>query len=172
MSNRFNLAQMSPTISFLTYALWLLPVSFGVIGLWMHSLITIAIAVILFGLYGVVWFWCRPSHFILNSNYFAIEFPAWRETIPLDDIYSVHITDRIHFEQEFGWSIRIGVGGLWGVFGWLLTQRQGLIEIYVSRFDRSIVISRRTGKPLVVSPSSPSLFVQSLDNKIAEKKSA
>jgi hypothetical protein len=30
--------------------------------------------------------------------------------------------------------LRIGVGGLWGVFGWLWTRR-GLVEVYVSRTD-------------------------------------
>ncbi|MGF1490309.1 MAG: PH domain-containing protein [Prochloraceae cyanobacterium] len=55
---------------------------------------------------------------------------------------------------------------MWGIFGWLLTQRRGFIEIYVSQLDRAIVIYRRNGKILLVSPSSPSLFVESLRNRL------
>jgi hypothetical protein len=32
--------------------------------------------------------------------------------------------------SEVGWSMRVGAGGLWGGFGWLWTERRGIVQMY------------------------------------------
>ena len=171
MSSRFSLAPMSPLIKGVTIALWLLPLFFGVNALWTRSLEIGIIFVFLIALYVAVWLFCRPSQFVIDPDNLEIQFPLWRRKVPIKDISTVHIDDRTDFEREFGWAVRIGVGGLWGGFGWLWTQRQGLIEFYISRLDRFIVINRLTEKTLVITPSNSSLFLNTLREILSNSES-
>jgi hypothetical protein len=54
--------------------------------------------------------------------------------------------------------MRIGAGGLWGGFGWLYT-RKGLLDLYVSRTDRFVLVRLRTGRPLLITPDADERFV-------------
>ena len=65
------------------------------------------------------------------------------------------------FRREFGWGVRIGAGGLWGGFGWLYTSK-GLVGLYVSRTDRVVLVRRRAGRPLLVTPEDDERFVAAL----------
>lgn len=171
MSSRFRLAPMSPLFTGLTVALWLLPLFFGLFALWNRSVGAGITFIFLLSLYGVVWLFFRPSQFVISANNLEIQFPLWRRKIPINDILSVHIDDRRDFEREFGWAMRVGVGGLWGGFGWLWTQHQGWIEFYISRSDRLIIINRLTGKTLVITPSNSSLFVDNLREMLSNSGS-
>ena len=64
--------------------------------------------------------------------------------------------------QELGKTMRIGVGGLWGGFGWLWTRR-GLVNFYVSRSDGLVLIERRTARPILITPEKPEMMLQALD---------
>jgi hypothetical protein len=57
--------------------------------------------------------------------------------------------------------MRVGVGGLWGGFGWLYTSK-GLLGLYVSRTDRLVLVRLRTGRPLLVTPEGDERFVAAL----------
>jgi hypothetical protein len=57
--------------------------------------------------------------------------------------------------------MRIGAGGLWGGFGWLYTRR-GLVDLYVSRTDRFVLVRRRAGRPLLLTPERDASFVDAL----------
>jgi hypothetical protein len=57
--------------------------------------------------------------------------------------------------------MRIGAGGLWGGFGWLYT-RKGLLDLYVSRTDRFVLVRRRIGRPLLLTPERDEAFVDAL----------
>jgi hypothetical protein len=57
---------------------------------------------------------------------------------------------------------RIGVGGLWGGFGWLWTTRRGLVEFYVSRADGMVLIERRGARPLLITPADPEKLLRAL----------
>ena len=155
MSRSFTLAPMSPLIRGLTVALWLLPLIFAIIALFERSGIAFIIFLGLITLYGAVWLWCRPSHFVVARNYLEIVFPGWRRKIALQDISSIRRISKDAFQQEFGWAMRIGVGGLWGGFGWLWTSRRGFLEFYISQLDHFVLIERLTGNSLLITPLNP-----------------
>ncbi|MBW4522599.1 MAG: hypothetical protein KME16_23380 [Scytolyngbya sp. HA4215-MV1] len=153
---------MSTLIRGLTLALLGLPVAFGIWALLSHNAIAIFTTLLLGGLYGVVWLGCRPSHFIISPHTLKIVFPVWQRRVSLHTVTDVRILDQNAFNQEFGWAIRIGVGGLWGGFGWLWTQRRGFVEFYVSQTDRLVVLDRSVGNTLLITPESLEQFVQTL----------
>jgi len=49
---------------------------------------------------------------------------------------------------------QMGVGGVWGFFGWIgfFWPR---IEVYVSRLDGYVLLTRNKGMPLLISPQQP-----------------
>lgn len=167
MSRRFPIAPMSPLIRGLTLALWLLPVGFGFWALLSPDHMILTICLFLIGLYGAVWLSCRPLCFVIAADKLDIVFPIWRRKILLNTIAGAKILDRDAFDREFGWALRIGVGGLWGGFGWLWTQHRGLIEFYISRLDFFVLLDRQVGKSLLITPEALEQFVATIqDNRL------
>jgi len=68
-------------------------------------------------------------------------------------------------QKEIGSSLRIGAGGLWGGFGWLWTQRRGIVQMYVSRTDYFIWIERASGRPWIVTIDQPENFIRALSHQ-------
>jgi hypothetical protein len=68
---------------------------------------------------------------------------------------------------ELGFAARVGVGGLWGGFGWLWTSRRGLIDMYVSRGDGLLMVERLAGRPLLITPEHPDEFSRALASHLA-----
>jgi hypothetical protein len=81
--------------------------------------------------------------------------------IAAGDIAGAEVLSREAFRRDFGWGMRIGAGGLWGGFGWLYT-RKGLLDQYVSRTDRLVVVRLRAGRPLLLTPERDEGFVDAL----------
>lgn len=151
----FPLAPMSPLIRWLTIGLWLLPLGFVLGGLLSGQVLSWAIAVFLLILYGAVWLGCRPSQFVLSETSLEIQFPLWRRRIPLRTVTNIRRIDKDEFYQQFGLALRVGVGGLWGGFGWLWTARGGWLEFYISRSDRFVLVERSKGNSLLITPHDP-----------------
>jgi hypothetical protein len=171
LSRYFKLAPMSPLFRGLTIALWTLPFLFGISALvWRQQLAGI-IFIFLITLYGAVWLWYRPSWFVVSSNCVEIVFPAWRRRIPVQDICAIRIINKDAFQREFGWAIRIGVGGLWGSFGWLWTYRRGFLEFYISQHDNFVLIDRFTHKSITITPENPEQFAEAVEEAIASRGS-
>lgn len=167
MSRSFALAPMSPVIRGLTIVLWLLPLIFGIWALVSRELVAGIVFLFLIVLYGATWVWCRPARFVVSRDSLKIVFPGWQRSIPIEDISYICITSQETFHQEFGWSIRIGVGGLWGGFGWLWTSKRGLVEFYISQLDNFVLIERLTGKSLLITPEYPHQFVESIQDLLS-----
>ena len=53
-------------------------------------------------------------------------------------------------------------GGLGGGFGWLWTQKRGVVRMYISRTDGLVWIERRSERPWLVTPEKPEAFVRAL----------
>ncbi len=159
----FPLARMSGAIRGLTVFLLLLPPVFVAIGLsvanpegfvmWLTGL---GIALLYLG----VWLHYRPTRFEVTPVEIVIVWPIRRRRIPRRDVREVRILDRAALKQELGWAMRIGAGGLWGAFGWLWTSRRGMLDLYISRTDRWVLVERATGRPLLLSPERPEEFVR------------
>ena len=58
-------------------------------------------------------------------------------------------------------AFEVHTGGLWGGFGWLYT-RKGLLDLYVSRTDRLVLVRLRAGRPLLLTPERDEGFVDAL----------
>jgi hypothetical protein len=151
---------MSPLIRGLTIALWLLPIALGLWALVSREQVAFLTFLFLLVLYGEIWIACRPSHFVVSRGNLEIVFPIWRRRIPMQGVQQIRIISQEMFRQEFGWAMRIGVGGLWGGFGWLWTSQRGLLEFYISRVDDLVLIERLTGNSLLITPENPRQFVE------------
>jgi hypothetical protein len=155
---------MSPSILALTAALLPLPALFQALGLGSQGprAPLLAAGLLLAALYLGVWLGARPSRFEVSSAGLRLVFPIRSRSIGRADIASAIVVDAREFRDRFGWAARIGVGGLWGGFGWLWTSRRGLLEFYVSRTDGLVVVERRAGRPLLITPRDPAEFVHAL----------
>ena len=162
MKISFQLAPMSSLIRGITIFLWLLPLLLGGIAFHFHLFSLAIVALLLIVLYGVIWSGCRPSRFLLTPQSFEIIFPLWRRRIPLSDVARISHINGGQFQQQFGWALRIGVGGLWGGFGWLWTSRKGLVEFYISQLSQFILIERYAGHPLLITPTNPNQLISML----------
>jgi hypothetical protein len=164
MNYIFSLAPMSPTIKILTIMLWVLP--FGIFLFSPEKKGTGIICLLILLLYVSIWIWWRPTYFRIASESLKIVFPGRKITIPREDIQLIRSISQQTFTDEFGWAIRIGVGGLWGGFGWLWTEKKGLIEFYVSRVDGLVVIERIQGKTLLITPEKPREFIANAQTEL------
>lgn len=160
MHARFPLAPMSPSIRTLTILLWLLPFSFLAHSFLLGQQFSGAVALTLFLLYGAVWAFCRPSRFELSASGLTIVFPAWTRRVPAKKISEIRGITASEFKEAYGRAMRIGVGGLWGGFGWLWTVKAGSVEFYVSRVDGLVLLEKKNGKKILITPDRPSEFLQ------------
>jgi len=147
---------MNGMIRGLTGALLLLPVAFVAIGLSASGpgagvLLYTGIAVAL--LYLGVYLYSRPLRFEVDEQALTVVWCVRRRRIARSAVRSV-----TPLGME-GFKARIGVGGLWGMFGWLWTSQEGLLDVYVSRTDGWVIAEIEGARPLVLSPERPAEFV-------------
>lgn len=76
----------------------------------------------------------------------------------------MRLIDKGELQREIGWGMRVGAGGLWGGFGWLWTQRRGIVQMYISRTDGFVWIERISGQPWLITPDEPESFVRALSS--------
>jgi hypothetical protein len=152
---------MCRTIRTLTGICFVLPVVFVAMGAWAGSLLAIPGALIA-GIYAWIWLRFRPTHFTVRPDAIEVVWPLKRRTIPRADISSVRLLDKHGIKQETGWALRVGAGGLWGGFGWLWTQRRGIVQMYISRLDGFVWIDRVGGRPWLITPDRPEIFIRAL----------
>jgi hypothetical protein len=154
---------MSRGIRLLTGALLAIPVVFLALS-WLVTALSVfaAVAAALVALYAAIWLWWRPSGFDVGPSGLVIRFPAATRSVPATRIAGVRTLTAPELYAEVGLALRVGVGGLWGGFGWLWTQRRGFVEFYVSRLDGLVWIERRDARPLLVTPSDPAGFAAAL----------
>jgi hypothetical protein len=159
----YRLAKMSPTIAVLTIFLLALPIVFIVMGLTARGeapAVLLTVGWLLLGLWVGIWLWSRPTRFELDGDSIVVVWPWRRGRIPLSEVRSVRVVSVSEFRELYGWTPRIGVGGLWGVFGWLWSRRVGLIDIHASRLDGWVLIERASGHPIVLTPEQPEQFAE------------
>ncbi len=157
----YELASMSPEIRIFTLVMLALPVIFlaaaafgmgplGIPGLFMAVL--------------YLWIWTRfrPTRFILHPGFIEVVWPLKRREIRRETISDVRLIGKKEMCSEVGWCMRVGAGGLWGGFGWLWTQKRGIVQMYITRTDRFVWIERRNARPWLINPDRPEEFVQAL----------
>jgi hypothetical protein len=157
----FRLAPMSRLILVLTVGLLALPVVFLANAVFGKGLL-VAPALILLGIYSWVWLRFRPSLFVVHPGALEVVWPFKRLVLRRDGISGVRLIEGRELRSETGWCMRVGAGGLWGGFGWLWTERRGIVQMYVSRTDGFVWIERTNGRPWLITPEQPEGFVRAL----------
>jgi Bacterial PH domain len=160
-SQAFSLAPMSGFIRTLSAALYLLPVGFVVSSL-LWGAPPLGVGLLLSALYVWVWLWMRPSGFVVRPDAIEVNWPLRRRRILRAGIDEVRLIERAALLEITGKCMRVGVGGLWGGFGWLWTQHRGVVQMYVSRSDGLVWIERGAERPWLITPESPEAFVRAL----------
>jgi hypothetical protein len=159
----FELALMDGLIRGLTVFLLALPAVLALAGAASgQQRPLLAVAGLMALVYVAVWLWWRPTRFELSEDSLDIVFPARRKSTPRSAIVSARPFTVQSMRSELGFPLRIGVGGLWGGFGWLWTTRRGLVEFYVSRTDGMVFIERRGAHPLLITPADPEELLRAL----------
>jgi len=157
----FRLAPMSPEIRILTLVMLALPVIFlaaAAFGMGPLAIPGLFMAV----LYLWIWTRFRPSRFVLHPGFIEVVWPLKRREVRRETISDVRLIGKKEMCNEVGWCMRVGAGGLWGGFGWLWTQKRGIVQMYITRTDQFVWIERRNARPWLINPDRPDVFVQAL----------
>jgi hypothetical protein len=164
---RFEIAKMSPIILGLTVVLLALPLLFLGIGLAAPSpasMFLVPTGALIAVLYAGIWLWSRPSSFEVGPAGLRVVWPVRSLSIPRHNVAAARVMDLASFRSEFGNTLRVGAGGLFGTFGWLWSRRAGLLDVYVTNLGPWVIVERRVGRPLVLSPANPDGFASALVN--------
>ena len=119
---------------------------------------------LLVAIYSWVWLRFRPTQFVVHQDVLEVIWPLKRRQISRASIADVRIVNRRDLKSQVGWGMRVGAGGLWGGFGWLWTQRRGIVQMYISRMNDLVWIELTAGRPWLLSPERPQEFVQALSS--------
>lgn len=160
----FRLAPMSPVIRAVTLVLLALPVVFFASAVIGYTWFVIP-GLLLVATYSWVWLRFRPTLFVIGPSTVEVVWPLKRRQLYRQDISDVRLIEGHELQREIGWGMRVGAGGLWGGFGWLWTQRRGIIQMYISRTDCFVWIERYGKRPWLITPEHPQTFVRALSDK-------
>jgi hypothetical protein len=159
----FTVPPMSGIMWVITIPVSAMPFVFAFIALQQGSSVPLYIALSIILLIIWVWVWMRPSHYVVGHGGLTIVWPLRRLHMPAESILGVRVLDRRQLKEELGWAMRIGVGGLFGAFGLLWTQRRGLIRFYITRLDRYVLIERRDDRPILITVNDPDGMVEKVE---------
>ena len=163
-THSFRLAPMSPVILIVTLGvLTMMAVLF--LGALVSDLALVVPGALVAGACAWVWLRFRPSLFLVRPGALEVVWPLKRRQIRREDIASVRLIEPRQLRREAGWCMRVGAGGLWGGFGWLWTERRGLVRMYISRADGLVWIERRRGRPWLITPEHAEAFVRTLADR-------
>ncbi len=148
----------------MTWGVLALPPAFFWAGLYVPpptNIVMIGSAIFMVVLYASVALLFRPTRFVVDAAALRIVWPLRMRTIDRGDVVDVRSVTSKEFHDEFGYGMRVGVGGLWGGFGLLKTSRE-TFSMWISRTDRFVVVMLKGARPLLLTPDDPDRFVASL----------
>jgi len=152
---------MCTLIRALTLGLLAIPLVFVATAVFWKSPLLIP-GLLVLAIYVWIWFRFRPTRFVVHADAMEVLWPLRRRLISRAQISSVRRIDKGELRREIGWGMRVGAGGLWGGFGWLWTQRRGIVQMYISRTDGFVWIERAGDRPWLITPERPEAFVRAL----------
>lgn len=162
-TRRFELAPMSTLFRVLT--LVFVPVPFFMLAAGLHYGRVLAVLAPTAGfmllIYGFVYFYMRPTRFVLDAHELTIVFPLRKISIARTAVSRAEVLGWKAFVSRYPRPIRVGAGGLWGGFGALLT-RSGKVQFYISRQERMVLLELDGRNPLLITPDNPAALVAAL----------
>ncbi|GMU63522.1 MAG: hypothetical protein AMXMBFR34_52850 [Myxococcaceae bacterium] len=105
----------------------------------------------------------RPRRFTLEPGALVLEYPVRAKRIPLRGLTAAEGMGAEELRARFGRALRVGVGGLFGGFGWLYTSK-GWVELDISRTDGLVLLTFEGRIPLLVSPEAPAGFIAAVQD--------
>lgn len=141
-----------------------IPVIFTVIGLgdprlrviFLGSAVMVAVAAL------GVWVFYKPTRVVVDDDELEIQFPMRTIAVSRAEISGARVLARSQFRETLGFALRVGVGGLFGVFGFLWSNKLGWVTIYVTSTDNWVLIQRRGAGPLILTPKDADGLVRAL----------
>lgn len=106
-----------------------------------------------------VWLLARPGRLSVEGTTLVLTYPLFRRRLPLQGLVDATSLSAEAFRQRFGWALRVGVGGLFGGFGWLRTSR-GWVEMAIAGAQGMVLLEWRGRTPLLVTPAAPERFLE------------
>ena len=156
---------MSGLIRNLTFLVLPIPLLMTVFAVALQFWPLLLVAAFIATIYAIVWLWWRPYGFEIRGGELRLLFPMRALSTSLSQIAVVRRLSDVEFKQEFGRGARIGAGGLWGGFGWLWTQKKGILEMYISKQDDYVLIERRSRRALLLTPNRVEAFIAALQGE-------
>jgi len=105
-----------------------------------------------------VWGWFRPRRLEAGPEGIHVLWPWRRRWILRGQIVGMRIADL----NEFKPMLRVGVGGLGGIFGWFWRPGKGWIEVYSTSRCGLLVLELEGGRNLLLSPLDPKAMMSAL----------
>lgn len=164
MAANFKIAPMHGLILVITIIMLALPFVFLAAAI-LGSKFFIVPAIVLLAVYLWIWLRFRPRNFVVQSDSLEVIWPLKLRQISRSNIQQVRTITRTELKNEIGWGLRVGAGGIWGGFGWLWTQKRGIVQMYISRTDAFVWIKCSVGRPWLITPERPEDFVRALSDK-------
>lgn len=101
----------------------------------------------------------RPFEYVLDEEQIIIRKNILAKKIPLNQIASITTVEY----KELKVRLRLwGSGGLWGWFGIFLSAEYGKINLQITEKQNLLLITTKDEKYIVLSPSEPIAFAESL----------
>ena len=116
-------------------------------------------------IYLLIWLWFRPGRFEIAPSQLRIVWPVRTRSLELSSVEQVEIISSRALRDELGLLLRGGAGGLWGGFGMLWSSRGEHMDFYISRLSPLVLIRRRSGRFLLITPEQPERFVAALADR-------
>ncbi|HTJ81078.1 MAG TPA: PH domain-containing protein [Polyangiaceae bacterium] len=117
---------------------------------------------LVFALSIVTWLVARPRRFVVDADGLTVEWPLWHRHIPRAAIKAARVLDDADVKATLGTAARVGVGGLFGVFGLLKTSKLGWVSCYITTTAPLVLVERASGRPLLISPTEPEALARLL----------
>ena len=123
------------------------------------------IAGLVFGSIFAVWLF-RPTNYTITEDGLLIGRPIGSRRLLLKDIASVEAVS----SSALGFQLRVfGSGGFGGYFGVFRPSGLGRsIDYYVTNMSNLLLIRRRTGRELLISPDDPVGFEVALRSRLSD----
>lgn len=113
----------------------------------------------------VTWLWYRPTRFVVGPSTLTIVWPLRARELARPGITDARIVDVRTLRDILGTGMRIGVGGLFGQFGWVWSTKRGLVDCYITRVRGIVWVERGEERPLMITPEDPEGFVRAVTGR-------